>query len=186
MKKFCFVLLGISIFTLTFFLVPDTTTIHAQIQEPPKPGPEQKKLEVMVGEWSYEGAEVDTPLGKKGNFSGKTIARMVANGFVLEQRAAEKSGEWLDLLWYDSLTKSYIFQSFDPSGSVSSGTVTVNGNTWIATGVRVDTKGQRVHVKSTQTLSPEGKTNTSKQEYSLDEGKTWLTWWNLTSKKSGK
>lgn len=186
MKKLCFVLLSISTFALAFFVVPYAGRIRAQTPELPKPGPEQKKLAVWVGEWNYTGNEKETPLGKKGSFSGKTIGRVVANGFVLEMHSIEKEGDWLDLMWYDQATKGYVFQSFDPTGNVTSGSMTVNGNTWINTGVMVDAKGQRVHLRATAILSLDGKTHTRKQEYSLDEGKTWMTWWELTSKKSGK
>ena len=177
MKKLIVFLAGISIIFFSHF--------HAQTQELPKSGPEQKLLARLVGVWSYTGTEMKTPLGKGGNFSGKTIGRMIANGFVLEQRSAEKSGDWLDLTWYDPATQRYVFQSFDPEGNVFNGSVTVNGNTWTATAIRVDPKGQRVHIRGTSTLSPDGKTIQQKQEYSLDEGKTWALWWEMTSKKSG-
>lgn len=178
MKKLIVFLVGISII---FF-----SHLHAQTQELPKPGPEQKLLARLAGVWNYAGNEKENPWGKGGGFVGKTIGRMIANGFVLEQRSTEKSGEYLDLTWYDPATQRYVFQSFDPTGNVSSGSVEMNGNTWTATAIRVDPKGQRVHVRGTFTLSPDGKTISNKQEYSLDEGKTWALWWELTSKKSGK
>ncbi len=184
MRKLCFVLPGISLFTLAFLLASGAAAVYAQ--EPQKPGPEQKKMEVWAGEWSYAGDDKEPPFGKQGHFTGKMITRMLANGFVLEHRAIEKDGDWLDLWWYDPVVKGYVFQSFEPSGVVSSGSVTVDGNTWTATGTRLDAKGKRLHLRATLTLSPNGKTCSVKQEYSLDEGKTWSVWYELIQKKLGK
>lgn len=182
MKKLCFVLLSISLFLLAFLVGP----IHAQPPAQPKPGPEQQQLAVWVGQWQYAGDAYETPLSPKGHFVGKTITRLIANGFVLEQRWSEKDGDGLDLFWYDAAAQGYRFQSFEPDGAVSTGSLTVQGKTLTTTGIRIDAKGQRARVRWTSTLSPDGKSTRSKQECSVDDGKTWLVWWELASKKVGK
>jgi hypothetical protein len=160
--------------------------IQAQMKELPKPGPEQQKLHAWVGQWEYKGAELETPLGVKGEFKGKSKSRLLANGFVLESDDVEKNGDWLSLTWYDPSTKSYVSESFHPSGAVTRGQVTVTGNTWTTVSDMIDNKGKHYKTRSTTTFSADGKSLVGKQEYSLDDGKTWLLWWESSSKKVGK
>ncbi len=161
-------------------------SVQAQPQPTPKPGPEQKRLEEWGGKWKYQGTEMETPLGQKGNFSGTTTSRILVGGFVLESHDVEKTSDWLNLMWYESSTKTYVSQSFQPSGSVTRGQATVNGNIWINLGELQDLKGKHWKTRNTTTFSADGKSTEGKQEYSPDDGKTWLLWWTFTSKRVGK
>lgn len=163
-----------------------------QAAEPQKPGPEQKRLEIWSGKWSYQGKEVETPLGVKGDFKGQSTARMLAGGFVLEIHDVDetpqdgKASDWLTLIWYDVATKGYLRKSFQPSGAVASAPVTVDGNTWTSAGELRDTNGKVWKTRSATTFSADGNSTTTKQEYSPDGGNTWLIWWTYTAKKLGK
>ena len=161
-------------------------SLEAQEQSYPKPGPEQRRLAISTGKWTYQGTEVETPLGVKGDFKGRTTIRMRSNGFVLERHSVEKTGDWLSLVWYDGEKKSYVGMSFTPSGAVDTGKVIIDGNTWMSTGELRDKSGKVWKTRDTTTFSPDGRTSTGRQEYSPDDGKTWLLWYTMSSKKTGK
>lgn len=171
---------------VAFVLLCLAQTAKAQEPSMPKPGPEQKLLEVWAGKWRYEGAEVETPLGIKGNFKGKSENRILAGGFALELHDVEKTGDWLSVMWFDASTKTYRSKSFQPSGMVNSALVTVSGNTWSTLGELSDKNGKVWKTRSSTTFSTDGKSTTGKQEYSADDGNTWLLWWTFSSKKTGK
>jgi hypothetical protein len=56
----------------------------------PKPGPEQKKLEIWLGRWTYETEFKSTPLGPAGKVSGMATVRPILGGFFVEWRGEEK------------------------------------------------------------------------------------------------
>src|SRR5690606_34912646 len=62
-------LLGISI------VVAQTT--------PPKPGPEHKRLDRMVGQWSYQGEAKASPLGPGGKITGSETCEWFQGGFAV-------------------------------------------------------------------------------------------------------
>jgi len=168
--------------------------VQAQIQDRPKAGPEQKQLEVWVGEWKYEGLLSETPLGPGGKFAGKSTSRMILDGLFLEGRGEDKGvygGKELvykgvNIQWYDPKTKTYLSQHFDNDGVVGGGVTTVAGNTWTTTGNQTDSKGKTYKTRSSATVSADGKTITEKAELSADDGKTWVPYWEDTLKKVGK
>jgi hypothetical protein len=184
----------LTIVALSWLLLLSAGSVQAQTQERPKPGPEQKKLEVWVGEWKYEGSAKDSPLGPGGKFAGKQTARMILGGLFLETRWEDKGTyggqemilQGIDVQWYDALTKKYVDHAFDNDGSASTGVTTVNGNTWTSMSTRTDTKGKTFKVKGTSTLSSDGKTCAASAEVSADDGKTWTPLWELTLKKVKK
>lgn len=164
-----------------------TAPIHAQSTDQPKPTPEQKKLEIFVGEWEYQGGGKDTPFGPGGKFTGREVSKMILNSFFLESRWKDKAEtgynpEGIVLRWYDPTAKTYRETGFENDGTASSGTTTISGNTWTTTGTRADKQGKTYQVKFATTFSPDGESGVTKAEYSAD-GKTWLPWWDLTMKK---
>jgi hypothetical protein len=180
--------------TLSLLFLVSAGLVQGQIQDRPKAGPEQKKLEAFAGEWSYEGAVSDTFLGPGGKFAGKMTRRMILDGLFLESRAEDKGvygGKELvyksvEMAWFDPIKKTYNTQSFDNDGIVSKGLLTVNGNTWTGTGTAVDSKGKTYTYRYSSTLSPDGKTYAVKNEISTDNGKTWKTYFEETGKKVGQ
>ncbi len=184
----------LTIVALAWLFLLSAGFVQAQISDRPKPGPEQKKLEVWVGEWKYAGSLSDTPLGPGGKFAGKTTSRMILDGLFLESRGEDKGvygGKALlykavGLQWYDPKTKTYLDQHFDNDGVVGGGVTTVTGNTWTSTGTQTDSKGKSYKTRTTATVSSDGKTGTQKSELSADDGKTWMPYWEDTLKKVRK
>lgn len=177
--------------TLSAFLLLTATLTQAQIADRPKAGPEQKKLEMRVGEWKYEGSLSDTPLGPGGKFAGKNSSRMVLDGLFLETQGEDKGvygGKEMfykskGMQWYDPATKTYRTQFFDNDGIASAGTLTLTGNTWSYTGSMTDSKGTVYLTKDSTTYSADGSTATTRGEISADGGKTWAPYYQLVSKK---
>ena len=182
----------VSFVVLSSLLLMSAGAIQAQQTEDlPKPGPEQKKLAVWVGEWKYEGSGPDTAMGPGGKFTGKQTSRMILGGLFLEHKWGDKGNyggkeislQGVDLNWYDAATKTYHSQSFCNDGSVSTGVFTINGNVWSSSGTRTDAQGKICKVRDVSTFSADGKTRTGRVEFSLDDGKTWTFWFDTTMKK---
>ena len=164
---------------------------QAQVADRPKVGPEQKKLEVFVGDWTYEGSINDTPLGPGGKFAGKVSFRMILDGLYLEGRAEDKGiyggkeilFKGMKIQWFDSTKQAYLSHTYDNDSFVDSSVTTVSGNTWTSTGAQTDRKGKSYKTKHSMTVSADGKSIIQKAEISDDDGKTWMLYWQDTLKK---
>jgi hypothetical protein len=166
---------------------------RAQIQDRPKAGPEQMKLQMRTGEWTYEGMLSDTPLGPGGKFSGKTSSKMTLDGLFMRSESEDKGNyggkemfyKSMGMAWFDPVTKSYLDQYFDNDGMVSKSVLTVSEHSWSSSGTATDSKGKTYKTRSVTTFAADGKTSKTKGEISIDDGKTWKPHWELSSKKVG-
>lgn len=188
MKRFPWKLLPLALLVAIAFRF---STDLLPAADAPKPGPEQKKLEMLVGEWAYEGSGVATPfLEAAGSFKGKYTCRMVLGGFFLEGRGEDVSDNhyvyqdiWLT--GFDPRQNKFVTHYFENDGNTSVGTLTVSNNTWTAQGSRMDSKGRVYLTRSTDVYASDGKSAKSVCEYSSDGGKTWLPAWSYQVKKVG-
>jgi len=153
-----------------------------QPNQPPKPGPEQQKLQLWVGEWSYEGESQTTFLGPGEKYTGRMTGRSILNGFGLESIDNEQSpsGEIqrVEVDTYDPVTKSYPYISVYSDGSFSQGAFTVNGSiaTWEGTSTA---NGKQYKDRGTDAIASDG---TMRGEISED-GKTWVPLFILKATK---
>ena len=150
--------------------------IIAQKQELPKPGPEHQRLGAFVGTWTFEGEIKPGPMGAGGKMTGTDRIEWAPGNFSVQRRYEGKSpmGEMqgIEILAYNAAKKVYTFNSFDSLGSIGSGTMTVNGNTWTTTGT--STIGtMTMHDRCTLEFGAGGSTVTIKCDMSAD-GKTWM------------
>lgn len=162
----------------------------ARAQEQPKPGPEHRKMEVAVGDWTYEGSGGASPFAPAGSFKGRTTARMVLGGFFLESRSEDTGDtgyvfQGVSLRGFNPVTKTYFEHGFENDGRATTASITVNGGTWTSTGVRTDSQGKTYKTRGVDTYSADGRTGTFAVEYSADDGKTWLPLWKGTMKRVG-
>lgn len=147
-----------------------------QPNQPPKPGPEHQKLQLWVGEWTYEGESQTTFLGPGVKFTGRMTARSIMNGFGLEVVFNEQSpsGEkqTVEVDTYDPVTNSYPVLSVYSDGSFFQGFFTVNGSvaTWEGTSTA---NGKQYKDRGTDAVAPDGMSITQHGEISAD-GKTWV------------
>ena len=153
-----------------------------QPDQPPKPGPEHQKLQLWVGEWTYEGESQTSFLGPGEKFTGRLTARPISNGFGLETVDNEQSpsGETQDVEvdTYDPVTKSYPYIYIASDGSFSQGSLTVNG-TWEGTSMA---NGKKYKERGTNAVAPDGMSFTRHGEISVD-GKTWVPWFTYKATK---
>ncbi len=173
---------------LWIFLI-STPVVQAQTSEGQKPGPEQKKLAMFVGEWKYEGTNNATPLGPSGKFVGKMTSRMILKDLYLESKWEDRgfAGSQFDqgvlIQWYDPVTKTYPAHGYSASGGNDIGVTTLAGNTWTLIGTTTDAKGKVNKHKDTYTFSSDGEVITQISDISMDDGKSWLACFVLTMKK---
>ena len=118
-------------------------SIHAaavagQQTETPKPGPEHQRLGAFVGNWTFEGEMKAGPTGPGGKITGTDRIEWLPGNFFVQRRfegispMGKMSG--VEILAYDSAKKVYTYNAFDSTGTVGSGTLTVNGSTWTTSG----------------------------------------------------
>jgi hypothetical protein len=143
---------------------------------PRKPGPEEKKLEVWTGQWETEGQYVATVFGPAEKGTSKLSARMILDGFCLEETGTTKapslSTKYIALTTYNPKTKQYVSYYCDTTGYAEAEAITVQGNIWTYLW-NEDAKGKTYKCRSVVTVSKDGKSWTNKWEYSED-GEKWL------------
>jgi hypothetical protein len=169
-------------------IVLSTGAAYGQNSQQPKPGPEHKKLEMLTGEWKYEGEAELSPFGPAGKFAGKETNRMVLDGFFVESRWEDvgDSGyvmKGVILTGYDPLSKKYVDYAFDNDGIVSVGSSTWDGKNLSSTSTRADRSGKIYKLKHSSIYSDDGKTRKGVSEYSEDDGQTWKLLRKLTATK---
>jgi hypothetical protein len=161
--------------------------LPAQAQTPaPKPGPEHKKLEIWVGDWTYEGEAKATPFGPAGKFSGKNSTKSILGGFFVEFRGEENgvaaTTHWAETDGYDSVIKKYTWNSFASDGSVQTVTYTIEGNKVPYSGTQI-TGGRQANIRGTCVFTPDFMSNVDKREISFD-GKEWMPLWEVKATKA--
>jgi hypothetical protein len=100
---------------------------------PPKPGPEHKKLELLVGKWTSEGGEIKAngyvPAGKSA--STTTTYTLGPGGFYVESLTeGAQIPTTRGIVAYDSHAKAYTIFYASSAGLVGTGIGSINGNTW--------------------------------------------------------
>jgi len=143
-------------------------------QAPPKPGPEQNRLAVFVGTWTFEGELKAGPAGAAGKVTG-TDHNTLLGGFFLERRFEEDGPAGkvtgVMLMGYDPVKKTYFSSGFTSLGDFDSGPVSVSGNTWTFASSGVS-GGKASFAKCPLTFGPGNTSFAVKCEASAD-GKTW-------------
>lgn len=171
-----------------------TVSVHAQ-SNAPKPSPEMKKLEGLVGDWRYEGEQFDPPApglpyGGAGKYFGTVTNRFVLNGFFLESRIEDNNPggqtSLLRMTGYDARAKNYTEHTFDSDGSISVATATLEGQTYTAQSSMTTGTGKKVLLKIVLRLASDWSRYTGAVEASVDEGKTWKPWWKEDGRKVKK
>ena len=151
------------------------TVVGAQKPEMPKPGPEHQRLGAFVGNWTFEGDMKPGPMGPGGKMTGTDRIEWTPGNFFIQRSYQGKSpmGEvqGIEIFAYDAMKKVYTFNSFDNTGMMGSGTMTVKGNTWTTAGTA--TMGTTtMRDRCTLEFNAGGSTLTVKCEVSTD-GKAW-------------
>jgi hypothetical protein len=156
------------------------------------PGPEHTKLEVFVGEWSFEGESKAVPalgMADAGRVSYRHVNQMANGGFFLETRRTGSGPRGpvteLDVYSYNALTKTYRQDGYDNRGRVRTFTGTVDRLTWSFIGTNTALDGTVTKERFTLTYSPDMRTATVRSEHSKD-GIDWYERLNGTYTKVSK
>ena len=141
--------------------------------EPPKPGPEHKKLEYFLGTWKTEGEIKANEFVPAANFVTADTYTLDPGGVYLEFRRAEGQiiPRMVGIIAYDSHAKVYTSYYANGGGVVGTATGTVEGNTWTWM-VQDKFAGKAIKGRTTSTmLSPTEHTS----KYEMADGKGGYT-----------
>ena len=122
---------------VSFVLACASSVTVAGAQSQTTPGPEVKKLAVMVGRFTVEDEVKAGAMGPNSpatKFSGTDNCRWTAGGFAVICEAAlyrpgRKYSE-TSFVYYDPASKTYRYHAVDSSGGIENKTGTVNGDVW--------------------------------------------------------
>lgn len=150
--------------------------LHAQTAAP-KPGPEHKKLNVWVGDWTYQTQIQATPLGPAGKYLGEMTAQPILGGFFMEFRGRRKDTagsykNWFEVQSYDPLQKMFTWAGFASDGSTNSGTYTFDGITMYYAGT-VLLGEKQYKIRGSIVFSADFMSCVEKRELSVD-GRNWM------------
>src|SRR6185295_1582959 len=136
--------------------------------------PEQKRLEVFVGSWTFEGQFRGGTIGQGGKVTGTETSQMLG-GFFVERHYKEKgpAGErrGIHVFGHDPVKKTYVTSDFDSMGGYGSGTASVSGNTWTFSEHRVG-GAKPLQNRCVLTFAAGNRAFTVKCKVSTD-GQTW-------------
>lgn len=123
---------------LLFVLAYASSLTVARAQSQTTPGPEVKKLAVIVGKFKIEDemkAGATGPNSPAMKFTGTDDCRWTAAGFAVICEAAlyrpgRKKYSEASLYYYDPTSKTYRYHAVDSSGGIEDKTGTVSGDVW--------------------------------------------------------
>lgn len=153
-----------------------------------------KKLEDLVGDWTYEGQQADPPVaglpyGPAGKYHGTFTKRYVLDGLFLENKIEDNnpSGRTsiVSLTGYNAETGKYTETAFISDGSRSVATATLDGRVWTSHSTMTTSQGKKVLIRTTVVYSSDWNSNTATTEVSPDNGKTWKFWFRDKANKVG-
>jgi len=147
-----------------------------------QPSPELKKLEGLVGAWTYEGEQAKSPVaglpyGGAGKYFGTSTSHFVLDGTFLEEKIEDNnpSGRTsiVTLTGYDAKAEKYTESTFISDGSSSDSTFTLNRRTLTSDSTMTTGEGKKVLSRSVAKYSSDWSSYVSTTEASPDHGKTW-------------
>lgn len=102
--------------------------------EPPKPGPELKKLDVFVGSWALDGNMKPGAMGPGGAMTESEKCEWMQGDFYLvchsDYKSSMGNGVGLSVMGYSADDKAYTYREFNSFGEFDDSRGTVDGDTW--------------------------------------------------------
>ena len=103
--------------------------------EPPKPGPELKKLDVFAGTWTLDGNMKPGMMGPGGSMTENEKCEWMDGGFYLVCHSGYKSasmgnGVGLSVMGYSADDKAYTYREFSSTGEFVDSRGKLEGDTW--------------------------------------------------------
>ena len=159
-------------------LVIAASIVSAAAQAPPmpKPGAEHQALGAFVGNWTFSGELKPGVMGPGGKITGSDrIVWLPGNFFVERKFEGNMAGmdmKGTEIYGYDAAKKVYTYVGFDSMGGTGSGTITLKGNVWTASGT-TNMGGATTLERCTLTFGAGNTTLEVKCSSSSDGGKTY-------------
>jgi hypothetical protein len=151
------------------------TAMHAQAQAP-KPDPEVKKLQVLVGHWTFKGEYKAGPLGPGGKFTRQYTGQMILGRFFFRGRWNEKGAmgdtQGFEIDGYDPVNKRFACTGYTDQGIRVSAALTANGKALNWEG-KAFVAAEQYGFKEAFVFDPELMSGTATAEISAD-GRTWM------------
>ena len=102
--------------------------------EPPKPGPEVKKLDALAGSWTVEGDIKPSPMGPGGKMTQLEKCEWMEGGYFLvcnvDYKSSMGNGFGMGVMGYSKDDKAYTYREFNSWGESMDSKGTVDGDTW--------------------------------------------------------
>lgn len=103
-------------------------------QEPPKPGPEHKKIEFFAGKWNVTGTNKASPMGPAGPFTSTDTCEMFEGGFALVCRSEGKGpmgpSKAVAIMSYDTGKKTYVYHAVESNSPAFTAFGNTTNGTW--------------------------------------------------------
>ena len=126
-------MIRLRVFLCVFALVLIALLGFAQMA-PPTPGPELKKLDYFVGNWTLQGDMKSSEFGPGGKMTETERNEWMRGGFFLVSHADAKGpmgdGTGISFFGYDADEKVYTYDSFNSWGEAEHSKGTVSADTW--------------------------------------------------------
>jgi hypothetical protein len=121
----------------------------------PKPGAEHKRLERMLGQWSYQGEAKASPLGPAGKITSSETCEWSDGGFGLVCRSKGTGPKGpvtvLSVMGYDPAQKTYTYYVISSQGDNFFIRGQVSGNVWTWTDdIQMDGKSMKIRATVTE------------------------------------
>lgn len=170
MKRTTSVAVGLSLLVLA---------VAAQAQPAaPKPGPEHKKLEAWVGDWTTEGVGKDDSASPEHKILWTSQARWILGGLFVEfnhlWKSDGKETRGLEIAGYDLYKKTYTSHIFRRNGTAEAANVTFNDRTYVISSTNVADDGRQQKWTCTWILAPDSTSASGKCEVS-EGGARWTS-----------
>lgn len=100
----------------------------------PKAGPEHKRLDYFVGNWTLAGDMKPSPMGPGGKMSETEKTEWMEGGFFILSHVnftgAMGNGTGVSVMGYNNEEKTYTYDAFNSWGEAEHAKGTVEGDTW--------------------------------------------------------
>ena len=150
--------------------------------EAPKPAPELKQMDWMVGSWKLQGEAKPGPMGPGGKWTMTEDIHWMQGGFFLVSHskfsgAGMGEGSGISIMGYDTDAKKFTYNEFNSWGEAGKSMGTVDGKTWTWLGEDKMGKGKFI-------MNLTSPTSYTMQYDMSKDGNTWTTVMTGTATKA--
>jgi hypothetical protein len=154
-------------------------------EQPHRPGPEHKRLQVFVGKWHMEGQQYDGPFGPAAKVTAVKTYEWLTGGFFVVHRLDGRLGDHemacIEIIGQDASSQSYVTHTFYNDGNTKVWQVREVGGTWTST-ADWQKADESLNVRCTTVFTDAGQTMTAHWEYSSD-GSNWQPFMDVKATK---